>query len=105
MAKIRGRSDDTLQAIAALLKAYESQHAGSEAELYRQNPAAVRIRIVDPSFTGHDRIERDEIVWKYLSKLAPDVRHDITVVLLLAPEELQTSFANQDFEDPIPSRL
>ncbi len=105
MARIRGRSDKALQLISDQLELYESKHPGSKAELYRQNPAAVRIRIVDPSFAGLDRIERDEIVWKYLYKLPPDVRGDITVVLLLAPDELETSFANQDFEDPIPSRL
>ena len=105
MAKIRGKVDGTLQAIAALLKAYESQHPESHSDLYRQNPAAVRIRIVDPSFVGRDRVERDDIVWKYLYKLAPEVRRDITVVLLLTPGEVATSFANQDFEDPIPSRL
>lgn len=105
MARIRGKSDTTIQAIADLLTEYESKHPNSEAELYRQNPAAVRIRIVDPSFRGRDRIERDEIVWNYLTKLPSDVRGDITVLLLLAPDELEDSFANQDFEDPIPSRL
>jgi hypothetical protein len=105
MAKIRGRSDQVLRQIADKLTAYESEHSGSTAELYRQNPAAVRIRIVDPSFAELDRVERDNLVWKYLSKLPAQARGDITVVLLLAPEELETSFANQDFEDPIPSRL
>ena len=105
MAKIRGKSDRVLKRIADGLAAYESEHPGSKAELYRQNPAAVRIRIIDPSFSGLDRIERDDLVWTYLNKLPASVRGDITVLLLLTPEEVETSFANQDFEDPIPSRL
>jgi hypothetical protein len=105
MAKIRGKSDRVLKRIAEELTAYESEHPGSAAVLYRQNPAAVRIRIIDPTFAELDRIERDDLVWKYLNKLPASERGDITVVLLLAPEELETSFANQDFEDPIPSRI
>jgi stress-induced morphogen len=105
MAKIRGKSDAVLSRIAKVLSAYESEHPDSTAQLYRQNPAAVRIRIVDPSFAGLDRIERDELVWSYLNNLPANARSDITVLLLLAPEELETSFANQDFEDPVPSRL
>jgi stress-induced morphogen len=105
MPKIRGKSDTILKRIAEQLATYEAEHRGSAAVLYRQNPAAVRIRIVDPSFSGLDRVERDDLVWKYLNKLPANARADITVVLLLAPDELETSFANQDFEDPIPSRL
>ncbi|MCI0334965.1 MAG: hypothetical protein L0228_17295 [Planctomycetes bacterium] len=105
MAKIRGKADRVLKRIADELTEYESEHPGSTAELYRQNPAAVRIRIVDPAFAGLDRIERDDLVWRYLNKLPANARADITVVLLLTPEELATSFANQDFEHPIPSRL
>jgi stress-induced morphogen len=105
MAKIRGKSDSVLKRIAAELTRYESEHPRSAAQLYRQNPAAIRIRIVDPSFASLDRIERDDVVWKYLNKLPGNVRADITVVLLLTPDELETSFANQDFEHPVPSRL
>jgi hypothetical protein len=105
MARIRGKSDRVLKRIAATLAAYESEHPGSTAVLYRRNPAAVRIRIVDPSFAGLDRVERDDRAWRYLNKLPANARSDISVLLLLAPEELETSFANQDFEDPVPSRL
>ncbi len=105
MATIRGKSDRVLKRIADELSTYESEHPGSAAELYRQNPAAVRIRIVDPSFKGLDRIERDDIVWRYLNKLPASARGDITVVLLLTPDELETSFANEDFEHPVPSML
>jgi hypothetical protein len=105
MAKIRGKSDRVLVLISKELESYESQYPGSAADLYRQNPAAVRIRIIDPSFAELDRIERDNRVWTYLTNLPANVRDDITVVLLLTPEESHTSFANQDFEDPIPSRL
>ena len=105
MAKIRGKSDQVLKRIAETLNAYESEHRDSTAELYRQNPAAVRLRIVDPSFAGLDRIERDDLVWKYLNRLPASARADITVVLLLTPEEIETSFANQDFEHPVPSRI
>src|SRR5688572_10404609 len=105
MAEIRGKSNRVLKRIADELSTYESDHPGSTAALYRQNPAAVRVRIVDPSFEGLSRIERDDLVWRYLTKIPAGVRSDITFVLLLTPNEAETSFANEDFEHPVPSML
>ncbi len=96
-------------AVRAILKAletdYKVSHPQAEIDSYRQNSASIRIRIIDTSFQNRDRVNRDDEVWEILSKLPEDIQSQITVVLLLTPEEAKTSFANMDFENPIPSRL
>jgi stress-induced morphogen len=89
----------------ALETSYKPAHPDAEIESYRQNSAAIRIRIIDPAFSNVDRVSRDDQIWEILGRLPEDIQSQITVVLLLTPEEAKTSFANMDFENPIPSRL
>ena len=42
-------------------------------DLYRQNPASIRIRIVDPRFPGMSRADRNAYVWKYFDQLTDEV--------------------------------
>jgi stress-induced morphogen len=96
-------------AVRAILKALETKykpaHPEAEFDSYRQNSASIRIRIIDPGFRDLDRVTRDDQIWEILGSLPEDIQSQITVVLLLTPEEAKTSFANMDFENPIPSRL
>jgi stress-induced morphogen len=75
-------------------------------EVYRYNPASIRIRLVNDRFRDLDRIQREEMILPILEKNLPEETWwDITIVLLLTPEELEDSFANREFEKPTPSRL
>jgi len=78
---------------------------GAKTKAYRQNPVSIRVRIIDPAFRGKDRLERETEVWKLLDTLPAEVQAEITLLLVLSPEETATSFANYEFENPIPSRL
>lgn len=102
---VRGKSDPTLLAILENLKEYEDVHPAAEVAVYRQNSVSVRIRIIDPDFAGFDRAERHKLIWRILEKLPEDVVADVTILILLTPDELSESLANFDFEHPIPSRL
>ncbi len=103
---IRGSSDVYLQQIDDALREYEEQHPHATIEMYRQSAASIRIRIIDPDFAGHDRAQRHAEVWRqYLSNLPDDVQGEISVLLLLSPDETRKSFANIEFDDPAPSRL
>jgi hypothetical protein len=84
---------------------YEAAHPGSEIEVYRQNPAAIRIRIIDPDFRGVDRVDREARAWDVLGELPEDVQGEVSLLLLLTPEETSASFANDEFENPVPSSL
>jgi len=101
----RGTSDEIIDKIIAVLGDYEADHPRAQIDLYRQNPVSVRVRIVDPEFAGQGKPQRSRHAWQYLGKLPEDVQSDISTVLLITPEETKTSFANFEFDDPVPSKL
>ena len=102
---IRGRSDEIVDKIAGALRSYSENHPSSSIAIYRQNSVSVRIRVVDPDFVGSDRSQRSQQVWQYLEQLPDEVHGDISTVLLLTPSETEHSFANLEFDDPVPSKL
>ena len=102
---LRGDTDPVIEQIIQALKIYEDDHPNSEIALYRQNPVSVRIRIIDPNFARHNKIQRNRSVWNYLGKLAEDTQSDISTLILLTPNETESSFANFEFNDPVPSSL
>lgn len=105
MVKIQGQKDDCLQAVADALARYEEQHAQANIVIYRQNSVSVRIRVVDPDFANVSKSDRHEAVWAFIKDLPEEQQSEISVLLLLTPEELKMSFANYEFENPIPSQL
>lgn len=102
---IRGKSDKNIKKIITVLEKYETVNEQAHIDIYRQNRVSVRIRIIDPSFQGLDKPERHSKIWHYLEKLPEDAQGDISMLLLLTPDETKMSFANFEFEDPIPTQL
>lgn len=99
-------SEDTqVQLIRDALSRYESDHPNARIDVRRQNSVSIRIRIIDRDFAGLDRVDREPAVWDVLKTLPEEVFTNITMLLLLAPDETERSWANREFEDPIPSRL
>ena len=106
MVTIRDKNiDDCLQAVADALAKYEHQHPNAKIEVYRQNSASVRARIVDPDFEGLSKAKRHDTVWAFIRDLPEDRQAEISVLLLLTPDELKTSLANYEFDNPVPSNL
>jgi hypothetical protein len=101
----RGQSDTIIDAIIESLRAYEADHPNAQIDLYRQNPVSVRIRIIDPDLASRNWVERNGYVWKYLDSLDEESQSDISSLILLTPDETARSFANLEFEDPVPSAL
>ena len=101
----RGVSDSVIERIVDVLRTYEADHEACQIDVYRQNAVSVRIRIIDPDFAGKGKPQRSQQIWQYLAKLPDEVQSDISTVLLLTPQETASSFANLEFEDPIPSEL
>ncbi len=98
-------ADTQVQQIRDALSGYEVDHPKAQIEVRRQNSVSIRIRIIDPDFAGLDRVDREPAVWNVLKTLPDEVFANITMLLLLSPDETAGSFANREFEDPIPSRL
>ena|ERR1019366_1388570 len=102
----QGIADPEVQSLKNALEAYETQHPGAEAALYRQNSASIRLRVIDRRFEGMTRSRRHADVWDFLATRVPeDTLADVSLVLTVAPAELRNSFANFEFEQPTPSRL
>lgn len=83
-----------------------------QADAYRYNSASIRVRVIDPSFEGMSREQRDTLVEEQLDKLPPEIQRDIVNLLTLAPSELSSNakslrvlMLNSEFEDPSPSVL
>ena len=89
--------------IAAIKNALKPKFA--EVKAYRYNSASIRVRIIDGRFGGHSRPEREELILPLLEQLPEDVQSDITMLLLLTPDEMSGSLLNLEFEDPSPSML
>ncbi len=101
----RGHTDPTLDQMILALQAYETDHPQARIAIYRQNQVSVRMRNIAPDFAGRSKVERSKGVWKYLDALDDDAQADLSTLILLTPAEVQMSFANREFDDPIASRL
>jgi stress-induced morphogen len=103
--KSRGTSHKTLAHLAKALNKYLEEHEDADIELYRQNSASVRIRIIDTGFEGVSRSDRHNLVWSFLDDLPDGVLGQVTVLPFLTPAEKENSFASFEFDDPVPSQL
>ena len=97
--------DSEVRSIKDVLASYQQSHPQAQVDSYRQNSGSIRIRVIDTDFRKLDKVIRHDQIWPILEQLDEEILSQITVLLLLTPEEVKTSFANMDFENPIPSRL
>ena len=96
----RGPVDPIMETLASALRIYTDAHPSAEAEVFRYSPVSVRARIIDPDFRGKSRSERHKILWALLYPLDEDVLGELTMLLLLTPDERASSAVNRDFEGP-----
>lgn len=99
----RGKKDKVIDKIIVALKCFEKARPKARIDVYRQSPVSVRIRVIDPSFHGVDKSSRHEKIWQFLDQLPEDVQGDISMLVLLAPDETKVSFSNLEFDDPVPA--
>ncbi len=95
--------DAHVQQVLNRLTEYKDLHPHALIHVRRQNPVSLRIRVIDPDFQGVNRVDRESAIWQALSNLPEEIFTDITMLLLLTPEEVEDSLANWEFEHPIPS--
>lgn len=91
--------------VLSALEPYQHSHPRAKIDVYRQSKFSIRVRVIDPDFAGKPLSERDDPLWKLLGTLSDDVKFDISLLLLLTPDEANSSLANFDFENPMPSRV
>jgi stress-induced morphogen len=76
-----------------------------DVEAYRYNSASIRVRVIDERFRDKSKAERERMVSSLLNQLPEETQSDITILLLLTPDETKESLMNLEFEHPTPSRL
>lgn len=99
--EIRGSRDERIEAIAAALEFHLKDHPRAEIVLSRYSPVSVRIRVIDPGFARMKRFERNDLIWDCLDRLSEEEQADVNMVLLLAPDEVDSSPGNMEFEHPV----
>lgn len=97
--------DAEIQAVRDALRAYQAAHPDAKIDVQRQNNVSIRVRVIDPDFEGLTRGQREPEIWKALETLDDETFQNISMLLLLPPSEIPNSFANMEFENPVPSRL
>jgi hypothetical protein len=86
-----------------LVQDYGTRHPQAQIDVKRYNSVCVYIRIIDPDFTRKRWKTREEEVWKVLETLPEDSFVQISLLVLLAPKETETSPLNFEFEEPASS--
>jgi stress-induced morphogen len=78
-------------------------------DAYRYNSASIRVRVVDPRFSGMSHEKRVRMVEPILETLPLEIQTDIMNLYALTPEEMNDMsyhwLRNREFEDPAPSEL
>lgn len=97
MVKILQQTDDVVDQVAMALAEFEKSHEGAECAVYRYNPAAIRVKIVDAVFHGRTKGERHDYAMRFLRRLPEDVLAQISILLCLEPGE--SSFLDQEFHE------
>lgn len=98
-------TDDGLQQIIQALDRYAADHSPSAIDIYRHGQYVIRVRVINETFRGQAITNRHHTVWGYLKDLPEEVLSDLSVLLLLTPEEKEESYASHEFDDPLPARL
>ena len=91
--------DSAVQQILGAVQPYKELHPAAEIEARRHDSASIGVRIVDPDFSGIDRLEREDRVWPLLDKLPEDVQSELSMLVLVTPSEKFTSVASTTFQE------
>jgi hypothetical protein len=96
--RVLGERDSTVGEVAEVLEHYQSLHPAAEIDVYRYSPVSIRIRVVDPDYQTLSRSERSKLFWPILRRLPEDPLSEVSLVLLIPPEEKETSPVSREFD-------
>ena len=99
------RPDTVMKQIGKSLKPYNDAHPTANIELDRWSNVSVRIRIIDQDFRGKSRSDREMEIWPLFDVLSEDAVADVSMLLLITPEEKDESLASFEFDHPTKSMI
>jgi len=97
--------DVQVQEIYAALAPYQAAHPSAQIDVRRRHEVSIHIRVIDPDFRQMRRVAREDQFWPLLRQLPYETFANITILLLLTPEEAPRSMANLVFDNPVPESL
>jgi hypothetical protein len=101
-------TDDATEEVRALARRWLKSHGFGRAkvDVYRRMPGrSIRVRVVDPQFSGKLLEDRDRMTQGLLDDVPEEIDREITLVMVLGPDELKENLMNAEFENPTPIRL
>lgn len=84
---------------------YGSMHPRAKITVYRYNAVSIRVRIVDSAFKGLGLVARENLVLPIVRELPENIQEQITMLLLLTPQESRSNLLSAEFDHPVPSLL
>src|SRR5262249_30097886 len=99
------RTEETKGIVRLLEQHFRAHPKRYPAAADRYNPASNLVRDLDEALRGQTGPEREKMVLPFLQQLPDDTYLDITLLLLLTPEEVKDSLMNLEFELETPSKL
>lgn len=101
--------DRTSPHVRRILEVLESGfglgHPKARFDVDRVNRWTIRIRVVDPGVASLELEDRDGPVWDALDRLPDETFQMISLLFVLAPDELKDAPTNRMFEDERDARL
>ena len=94
------RRDRVLEGVRDALSQFKLAHPKAKIDCYRQSKSNIRLRVIDESYAGQLIKSRHQSLWKVLENLSLEDRNQVTLMVLLTPEETADSIVNYEFENP-----
>ena len=107
MAIVSKRIDAQTRRIYSVLKAAYPDLSDDESDVvYKSNRYSIRVRVIDANFDEKSLGQRHSEVKRVLSGLAAEDVENITMLMMLSPEEAAIpDLMNLEFDDPSRSQL
>ena len=102
---VRGKADQAVNRVAGALAKYELEHPSAQIDVYRLDVVSIRARIVDPEFQGISRGDRHDKVWDLLEHLPTEILFQVSLLVLITPDEAPDSNSNFVFDHRARIRL
>jgi hypothetical protein len=98
------KPDADVKAIRDVLATYKAEHPRARIEVRRRYAVCIQVRIIDPDFKNMRLIDRDSMLWRVMDSLPDEIVCQITMLLLLTPNEAKSPLAGMESDAPVRSR-
>jgi len=102
----KAKTDQHVEQILEVLRQkYLPEHPKARIDAYRYDVGCIRVRILDPDYTGTRMEQRWKQLYKLLESLPQETRSEISLMFLMTPREAANRYKhmNWEYENPEPT--